>query len=410
MRFFIFNQNLINDEKKLRENLDNNLKYQGIIFAEIELLKEELKNKKAPSSEFLEITGGDGPMKYRGISIIKHKNCNTWYARYRANGKQYYISAKTQKDCYEKLKIALKKQKQEEVKQLKEPTSQEPKSITFIEWYDKWIELYKQNVKQGTKNDYKKCLRYLKNIENMPITEIKSLKILEELNKIPFERTKQKTYEFLNAIFNKALVNEIITKNPMLVIDKPKHKRINGNALTNEDEKEFERLLIEKGYDLFLVCLYQGLRKGEMLALTIDDIDFNKKTISINKSINRFNEVDSTKNIYSTRVVPLFDKTEKILEKYKNKEGRLFNIAYQTCENKFKDFIAKYFQNKKYTIHSLRHTFITRCQEANVPLHIIQKWVGHTIGSSVTTQVYTHAREQAEIENIDKLNNYMDLQ
>ena len=60
--------------------------------------------------------------------------------------------------------------------------------------------------------------------------------------------------------------------------------------------------------------------------------------------------------------------------------------------------------NEKYIPHSLRHTFITKCPEAGVPLHIIQKCVGHTIGSKVRDSVYTHTRELAELENIEKMN------
>lgn len=343
-------------------------------------------------------------MKYQGITIHRHKTCKTWYARYRKNGKQCYVSAKTQQECYDKLKVALKQKSKQEVKKLAEPKKKNV--MTFIEWFEKWVKLYKQNVKEVTKIEYYRMLNYLKPIQNKNISEIKSLEIMELLNQIPFERTKQKVYEFISAVFNKALVNEIVTKNPMLIIEKPKHKRINGQALSNTDEVEFENVLLKNGYDLFLVCLYQGLRKGEMLALTIDDVNFEEKTLSITKSVNRFNQIDSTKNTYSNRVMPLFDKTAKILEKYKNTTGRIFNIAYQSCENKFNKIIDKFFPNKKYTIHSLRHTFITKCQELNIPLHIIQKWVGHNIGSNVTNQVYTHSREVAEVENIDKINNY----
>ena len=57
-----------------------------------------------------------------------------------------------------------------------------------------------------------------------------------------------------------------------------------------------------------------------------------------------------------------------------------------------------------YTIKTLRFTFITKCQEANIPEHIIQKWVGHEIGSQVTKKVYTKVRQQAEVENINIYN------
>ena len=409
-KFLFYNASTENERDiEYREELfqkiaevDERIKNRIIIFSNLLFGLLNSQNEKSTSSDLL-ITGGDN-MKYQGITIHRRKTCKTWYARYRKNGKQCYVSAKTQQECYDKLKVALKQKSKQEVKKLTEPKKKNV--MTFIEWFEKWVKLYKQNVKEVTKIEYYRMLNYLKPIQNKNISEIKSLEIMELLNQIPFERTKQKVYEFISAVFNKALVNEIVTKNPMLIIEKPKHKRINGQALSNTDEVEFENVLLKNGYDLFLVCLYQGLRKGEMLALTIDDVNFEEKTLSITKSVNRFNQIDSTKNTYSNRVMPLFDKTAKILEKYKNTTGRIFNIAYQSCENKFNKIIDKFFPNKKYTIHSLRHTFITKCQELNIPLHIIQKWVGHNIGSNVTNQVYTHSREVAEVENIDKINNY----
>ena len=131
-----------------------------------------------------------------------------------------------------------------------------------------------------------------------------------------------------------------------------------------------------------------------------------EKTLTINKSLNQKNEISTTKNIYSNRVIPLFDKTYKMLLKYKNVQGRIFNISYLTCEREFHKITKELGSKTKYTIHSLRHTFITKCQEANIPLHIVQKWVGHNIGSEVTAKVYTHTRELAELENIEKMNNY----
>ena len=343
-------------------------------------------------------------MKYRGVTIHKRKDANTWYTRHRINGKVHYISARTQQECYNKLKLLFKKEEQSKLKQLREPKAKEPKAMTFIEWYHKWLELYKQNVKQTTIKDYNCCLKYLQDIYNKPIINITSIEIIEILNKITFERRKQITYEFLNGIFEKALKNDLINKNIIKSIDKPKHKKNNGKALTNNDEKELENILIKNNGDMFLICLYQGLRKGEMLALTRNDIDFENKTLTINKSFNFKGEISTTKNIYSNRIIPIFNNTLSILQKYKNKQGRLFNISYIGCEREFNKLTQNL--NNKYTIHSLRHTFITKCQEAGIPLHIIQKWVGHNIGSTITNTVYTHSRELAELENIEKLNNY----
>lgn len=375
-----------------------------------QMLENLIENKSSMPIQFEIIEKGEQQqMKYKGITIHKHKTCKTWYARYRDNGIQHYLSARTQQECYDKLKITLKKIEQRNLKKLKEPTKPKepkvPKSMSFIEWYNKWLELYKKDVKSGTLKDYKCSMNYLTEIFNKPMNQITSIDILEKLNQITFKRRKQLAYELLKSLFDKAFKNEIIQKNVMLVIDKPKHTKINGNALSNEDETKLEKILIEKNADMFLVCLYQGLRRGEMLALTIEDIDFEKKTLSINKSLNQKSKIDVTKNIYSNRVMPLFDKTLKILEKYKNVQGRIFDIGYITCERRFREIVQGVESKTKYTIHSLRHTFVTRCQEQNIPLHIIQRWVGHNIGSEVTSKVYTHTRERAELENIEKMNN-----
>lgn len=336
-------------------------------------------------------------MKYQGITIFKNKNCRSWYARYRAGGKQFYISAKTQLDCYNKLKKALKHKSK-----IKPKINTTP---TLKEWFDKWLNLYKQNVKDKTKNDYMISMKYLKKLHNISLDKITSIQILEVLNTITFERRKQIVWELLSTLYSKATALEVAIKNPVLKIDKPKHKKINGEAFSNEDEIKLEKILIENNLDIFLVCLYQGLRRGEALAIESKNIDFEKKTLKITNSINEQEELDTTKNAYSKRTVPLFDKTLNILKKYKNVNGRIFNYKYKWCDTTFKPIIEKHFPNKNYKIHSLRHTFITRCQENNIPLHIIQKWVGHVTGSKVTNEVYTHIRENAEQKNYNILNN-----
>lgn len=336
-------------------------------------------------------------MKYHNITIKQNTNCLTWYARYRKNGKQHYVSAKTQKDCYNKLKLILKENNNIKTK---EKTKQQ--KTTLKEWFNKWKILYKQNVKINTIKDYDKSFKYLKTIGDININEIKTINILEILNAIQFERRKQAVYDLLKNLLDKAVINEIIEKNPIKNIEKPKHKKINGIAISNEDEPKMIAILKEKRLDIYLICLYQGLRRGEALALTYKDFDLNNKTLTINKAINQYNKIDTTKNINSNRIMPLFDSTIKIIEKYKNTKDRLFTITYGSMQKQFKNIAKKF--NNNYTIHSLRHTFITKCQEANIPLHIIQKWVGHIPGSSVTAKVYTHTRTIAEEDSIKKLN------
>lgn len=334
-------------------------------------------------------------LKLQNKTIFKNKYCNTWYTRYRENGIQHYISGKSQKEVYAKLK-----------KQLNIQEKDTSKNITLIKWYEKWVSLFKTNVKQTTIVDYEKSLKNIdKSILNKSLKNITAFEMLENLNKINKERTRQKVYELLKALFEKAYNLDIIKNNIIKQIDKPKHKREEGIALTKAEQEKFIEYCKTYIYgDLFLVTMYQGLRVGEVLALTGNDIDIENKKLSINKSINRSNKFDSTKNTQSERNMPIFENTLPILQKYKDfKTKRLFDYTYAVPQKHLKK-IANACNLRDISPHDLRHTFVTNCKLKNIPEHIIQTWIGHKIGSLVTSTVYTHSNEEDTTEFIKKMN------
>ena len=346
-------------------------------------------------------------MKFQGKTIHKNKNSETWYSRFRMFGKQYYVSGKTQKECYSNLKKAIAQTKKQGKMVVVEQVVEEPtkQTITLLDWYKQWLELYKVNqVKQATIDDYAKSLTYVPvEILESNITEIKAIQILKLLNKISAERTRQKVYELLYMVFDKAMKNEIIEKNIIANIDKPKHEKENSQPLTREQEQKFIQACkqVEHG-DYFLLCLYQGLRKGECLGITDEDIDFTNKTLSINKSINSNNQVDTTKNKQSNRVIPIFDDAMQVLEKYKYLKGRIFNMCSKTLRialEKINALLGFHVKTK-----DLRSTFITRCQEMGIREFAIQSWVGHRIGSKVTSSVYTKYNEEDNLQFVEMYN------
>lgn len=391
MKEFILENFLLLTQQQ-KELLDNAIKINKIIEAYFLGAKtSEKNNSKMPLISKFNLQGED-EMKFQGKTIHKNKKCNTWYTRYRENGKQYYISGKTQKEVLAELKLKLnyvKKEKQ--------------KYTTLLDWYNQWLELFKKDkVKESTKLVYKQCLNKIPDtILNKNIKDIKSIEILEALNMIKQSRAKQKTYELLNDLFTKAELHKICN-NIMTVIEKPKHNREHGIALSEQDKKIFiEECLKTKEY-IYLVALYQGLRLGEVMALTSKDI--NDSELVVCKSINSNGKIDSTKNSYSNRIMPLFEPTKKIIKLLDMTKVRLFTKSKAYIEKTFRRIIEKTNLNPKYTIHSLRHTFITNCQDSNIPEHIIQNWVGHHIGSKVTKQVYTHIQQESNLLNINKLN------
>lgn len=330
-------------------------------------------------------------MKYNGITIIKNKTCSTWYARYRLNGKQNYVSGKTQKQVYNKLKEIFKKETVQKV-------------MVLHTWYNTWIDTYKKDkVKAVTINDYNVSYKTLSDqIKKTDINNIKQIDIEKELNNIPEPRSKQKLYELLSQLFGKAYQNEYIKSNPMAKIDKPKYTRDRGQVLSREQYLLVEDYCLQNNYSCILFLLYQGCRIGEALALTIADIDMDNKTMTINKSFNQKNEFDDTKNKQSIRTVPIFDKSMKLIDT-KSKD-RIFAYSQKQLQGQFGKIKKACGLADNFRIYDLRHTFISLCKDENIPEHIIQFWVGHEIGSKVTSRTYTHVSQDANLLYYNKLN------
>lgn len=339
-------------------------------------------------------------MKYKGITIHKTKNCNTWYTRFRKDGKQYFISARTQKECYNKLKLSLTN--------IDHVKPEEQNNYTLEQWYNKWLELYKiGKSKDTTLRDYKStCNNIPENIWNKDITNITLTDIIETINFCKAPRQKQKLYELLKAVFQRAEDHNIISKNIIKTIDRPKHEKQHGQALTNEQQQELIKICKQIPNSEFLIfAMYQGLRKGEVLGLTWDNVDFKNNTITINKAWNDRNQFCNTKNEQSKRTMPLFEESLKILLNLKNQNcsERIFNISnkdHQTIMEKIKKQTnIEDLKNK-----DMRSTFMTRCDELGIPERVYQAWVGHKPGSKVTKSVYVKHNTDVDDKYINILN------
>lgn len=367
-------------------------------FDDAEDIKQQEKEKNLSILKHATSNKEVTQVKYKGKTIHKNSKCNTWYTRIRFNRKQYYISAKTQAECIQKLKETINNQQK---LILNRPILMG--NITFIEWYNFWLTKFKKDVKFETIRDYNKNLNKLNNIKNKDIKKISSLDINLLLDQEEKPRAKQKLYEFLKPIFTKAKDYKIIPEDIFDVIEKPKHSKSIGIALTKEQQVEFINLCDRHTYgNLFKFILFQGLRICEALGLSYNDIDFINKKIHICKQLTTQGIVNNTKNEQSTRIIPLFNKTVSLIKNLHTNE-RIFNISYQTANTKLNNII-KNSNLPKFTIHDLRHTFITNCQNNGIPEHVIQAIVGHEIGSKVTKQVYTHFNLEDNLFYINKLN------
>lgn len=168
-----------------------------------------------------------------------------------------------------------------------------------------------------------------------------------------------------------------------------------------------------------LVCLFTGLRIGEICALRWEDISFSEQSIYIHHTLQRIQihqgnkaktEVVMTtpKSPCSIRKIPLPDEIAKILIlNQKSSSGYVLTnddykfIEPRTMQNKFKKILkAAGIENAKF--HALRHTFATRCVELGFDVKTLSEILGHAT-VNITMNRYVHPTYEMKKKNMQKL-------
>lgn len=376
-------------------------------FAKNERERQEIKSKiimlKRPTAQSEQMPAvlpkEEEMRKYKGKTIKKRADGRYWTRYYDNSGKQHSVYGKTQNECLNRLKEALR--------QNNNGNMNVTPSVLLGDWLQKWLELYKKpKVKHSTFDQMERYLREITpTILQKPLKKVTALELQTFLNGIDKPRKREKMYMFIKDAFTKAVKNKLLTDNVFDGIDKPKHDKKKSKALTREEEALFvEECKKSKQGDLFLFCLFQGTRLGEALALTYEDIDFDKKTISINKSIDTLGELTTPKTATSVRVIPLFKQTLAILPRLNS--GKVFRYDRKTYQHKIVE-ICKKLNFEGISIHSLRHTFATRCAEAGITAKMVQHWLGHST-LDMTLNIYTHVNADFERKETFKLDTYFD--
>lgn len=326
-------------------------------------------------------------------------------------------------------------------------------SITVSQWFKDWIEIHKYKViRNNTKMYYIQV--FTKHIE--PVLGRKKLKDVTQLNiKSLLKELDQKGYHYetqnkvrimLLDMFDKAMVDNYVLKNPCKGIKLSRDEKKDMRVFTRDEQKEFFDCCKGTFYDnLFVVAVSTGLRQGELCALTWDDIDLEKKEIYINKTllyqklegdIKKEFHINPPKTKTSKRVVPMSRQCEQALKrqliqhnnimsrKYsKPLEGfqdLLFTTKFGTpiCDQIMIDAIKKIVneinlckdeleQFEMFTPHCFRHTFATRCFEAGIQPKTVQNYLGHAT-LQMTMDLYTTVLENHRQSEIQKLENVLD--
>ncbi len=385
----------------------------GVMKAAFNIAVKDFTNKTQKNSEpeqnliCLSNKGDEQIMKFKGVSVLKKPNTNIYWARVRIKKKLFIVYGRTQKECYDKLKQVVLNGYI-----VNNDANNEKTYHTLKSWYEYYMKTYKidsKEIREGTIKDNNRVFNNFKKYENKKLNDFNESLIKEIINRCNGDREKQKAFILLKSLFSKAKDNNIIKNHPMVNLSKPQYKAPEKKAFTIKQQEIFLKACANYSNkihgDFLAICLLQGLTRGECWALTLKKVDFEKNEIVIDECIKESSADTKTKNQYRTRTIPMFEQTKKILLKYKDIKGKFFNIKSWILYNDLKNICL---QNNLpcLTIHELRHTFITRCQELNIPLYIIQSWVGHAKGSKVTTSTYTHITSDMNKKFSNVLNDF----
>lgn len=336
---------------------------------------------------------------------------------------------KKRKSLYSKDEKTLKKKLRDALKDAENGKYLEKSNDTIVNIANKIIER-KHNANITGSSAYLRAKGTLAIIEKSDIAETPIQNISKDDLQNFFNSLKDysnsyisKIFQLVKLSFDEAIKDELIVKNPMLHIIKPKSNKPDKKveALTLEQHQVFINSLDNEIYkDIFLIAINTGMRCGEILALQPDDVDLENKIIKVSKTITR-NDYDnytlksSTKTYAGKREIPFDDNLKEVLLNSINaKENNEFDLIFSlnhkiirpsTLNIVFKRICKNLDFNGNYNFHMLRHTFATRCIESGMPAHVLQKLLGHT-DVSITINTYTSIFNKYKKEEFDKFLEY----
>ena len=337
-----------------------------------------------------------------GISVSSNPRKDGRYQGYitMPDGQKKYLYGRTVEEVKFKLKFYL--QEYGAPKRKKRTIAKGP---LFRDFAANWAEMYKKPTLKP--KSYESVLRVLriatKALGDKPIDGITSDDLQAFFVDMGATRTRDLCAVYVGQVFAHAARTEAIKRNPMDAVQLPKREKTKRSALTPEEQAAF--LAAARGCTqelLFRFLLATGLRIGEALALTPDDLDAQKKSVRVNKDIVFLDDgrqiVQKPKTAAALRTVPVPADICKALAKIGTQ--RLFPVTYNTVRKAFERMSKAC--GIPVSAHILRHTYATRLEEAGIPPKVKQYLMGHA-SLDMTQGVYTDAQAHYVAEFSDRV-------
>lgn len=300
--------------------------------------------------------------------------------------------------------------------------------MKYAEWLDIWLENYiKPSVKVRTYERYALIIdkHISTDVGKCEISELSALVLQNFITKL-LESGNCKTGNGLSANSVNAIISVLQSslQTAHLIgvaneytankIKRPKLIERPVECFSMKEQKQIEQAVLNSKKDkLFgiLLCLYSGLRIGELIALQWSDIDFAKGTLTVSKSCHDGKNgliIDEPKTATSRRVMPLPKQLLPILKSIKKKSDSLFvvsangkPVSVRSYQRSF-ELLLKKLKIPHKGFHSLRHTFATRAFECGMDVKTLSEILGHK-NPTVTLNRYAHSLMEHKADMMNRL-------
>lgn len=319
---------------------------------------------------------------------------------------------------------------------------------TFQAVYELWLEQYRNTVKESTLNKTIQLFgkHILPAFGSMKLDKISVSFCQKKVNEWFGIHTKYTVIKnYTSSVLKFAVRMDLIKSNPMDKVTLPRRMAVVGKE---EGLKYFNKPELQRFFEcstaetertnnllyhtLFRLLAFSGMRKGEALALTWNDLDFKNEAVTINKTLTRGLEnkliIQTPKTASGKRSIALDPITLTMLNTWRKRQAMDFlklgfntmsgeqlifpntknELMSPTKPDKVLEKIIQRNDLKRITVHGFRHTHCSILFEAGASIKEVQDRLGHS-DIKVTMNIYAHVTEKAKEKTAEKFAKYVNF-